>query len=168
MRVTKIEYIFPGTGGERAVPHDLPVPADAYNVTWDSETLTLSWIVPPADEDSEATTGTLTLTQEDIDAAATEANTPVHDPAALISQLWEAFNAHAKAETDLNSRASISLILANPDSTAQQRQRATEWGQWWAALWELYGQKRAEIVATGEPVTYELQSAPWTIWEIAE
>jgi len=168
MRVTKSEYIFPGTGGERAVPHDLSIPDDAYDVTWDAETLTLNWAVPPVDEESGATLDSLTLTQEDIDAAETQANTTVHDPAALIAQLWEAVNAHAEAETDLNSRASISLILADPDSTAQQRQRAAEWGQWWASLWELYGAKRAEIVATGAPVDYTLQPAPWTIWEIAE
>jgi len=168
MRVTKTEYIFPTAGGEQAVPHGIDIPDNAYAVEWDEETLILSWTIPAVDEDSEATAGSATLTQADIDAAEQAANTPTYNVSDLIAQLWQSFNDHAEAETDLNSRASISLIIADPNSTAQQIQRAAEWGNWWAALWELYGQKRAEIAATEEPVTYELQPAPWTIWEIAE
>ena len=94
------------------------------------------------------------------------------DVEAALSRLWHAFDTYARAQTDDNSRVSISLIAANPASTAQQLTRATEWANWWRALWTVYAVKRAALVTTeAVPVTdfaTEVGTAPWTIWEIAE
>lgn len=169
MRVTKTHFHFPAQGGERSAPHGLPIHGNATDVAYDPETMEITYTTPadPEVEGSEPTTHEISVTQTQIDDALVAANALTYVVPDLITNLWQDFNAHAESETDLNSRASISLILANPDSTAQQLQRAAEWGQWWSDLWTLYGTKRAEIVGTGAPVTYTLTPAPWTIWEIA-
>ena len=169
MRVAKTEFIFPTRGGERSTPHGLDLPADAYGLEWDEPTLTLSYTVPAVAEGEEPTEHSLVVEEQQIADAIASLHAPEPVSVAdLIAQLWQDFNGYALAQTDLNSRSSIALILANPDSTAQQLQRAAEWGQWWSDLWTLYGTKRAEIVATKAPVDYELPSSPWTIWEIAQ
>jgi len=172
MRVTNTEFIFPSKGGERAVKHDLSIPENATNLTFDPESLEITYSVPnePLEDGTpvDPTEHTIPLSQDVIDAALAESQTPQHNVTDLIAALWEDFNRYAVEQTDINSRSSISLILANPDSTAQQLERAAEWGEWWASHWTLYGQKRAEIVSTSAPVTYTFTHAPWSIWEISE
>lgn len=91
---------------------------------------------------------------------------------ALRAQLWQSFDTYARKQTDDNSRVSISLIATNPASTEQQLARATEWGQWWASLWQVYAVKRAALIDTlAMPETdfeAEVGAAPYNIWEIAE
>ena len=80
MRVTKTELIFPGAGGERAVAHGLSIPEDAYDLNWDSETLTLNYVTPPETEEGEPTLGSLQVTQEQIEDAIDVIQTPEEPP----------------------------------------------------------------------------------------
>lgn len=169
MRVTKTEFIFPAKGGERSVAHTLLIPPTAYGFNWDQPTLTLSYSVPAESEGEEPTEHSLVVEEQQIADAIASLHAPEPVPVDdLVARLWQDFNDYALEQTDLNSRSSIALILANPESTAQQLERAAAWGMWWADHWSHYAIVRDITVTEGAIPDYTLTPAPWTIWQIAE
>lgn len=80
MRVTKTEFVFPVSGGERAVPHEVSIPENAASLSWDEETLTLSYqlIQEPLEDGTPQAPleASHTFTQVEIDAALTASQTP--------------------------------------------------------------------------------------------
>jgi hypothetical protein len=80
MRVTKTEFVFPVSGGERAVPHEVSIPENAASLSWDKETLTLSYQLtqePLEDGTPQAPLeASHTFTQVEIDAALTASPPP--------------------------------------------------------------------------------------------
>jgi len=64
-------YKDPGKGGtyERTFPDGVSIPADAFDAEWDADGQTLTYSVPAETEDGEPTEGSVTFTDQQIEAA---------------------------------------------------------------------------------------------------
>lgn len=121
MRVTKSEFIFAGRGGERAVPHGLPIPDNATDVAYDPEAMEITYTVPnpPADDGTlvEPTAHTIPLSQEVIDAAFAEANAPA--PPAVPESVTKAQLKLALLAEGIDLAALVAQLPAEQQPTAQ-------------------------------------------------
>lgn len=119
MKVTLTEFVFPVNGGERTVAHDLVADPQAYGSTWDAETLTLNYYTPAVDEDSEPEQHSVVVTQEQIDAAIVELETPQSPapkqswtPLEFLARFTEAEQAAIVNSTDTQVKIVYGMLLA--------------------------------------------------------
>lgn len=105
----------------------------------------------------------------DIDAGTATYSIENIDSEIRIKQLWEDANGFLNSQMDANSRDSISLLLADPATTDEQKQKIVAYGNWLKNLWKEYAIKKAMILQ-GENVKFDQQvvgNTPHTIWEIS-
>lgn len=162
MKINLSEVVEKVKGGERAYPHGIAFPDDAEFVGYDDDTKTVTYMTMI---DEVLTEQTRAFSQAEIDASFSY--TSPADIQSMLAFLWEDFNNFAESEMDQNARVTVTGLPNKVGATPQQLSRAADIMAWWEAHWMLYGQKRAELIATNTMPTYTFTPCPWSIWDLA-